>query len=99
MRSALKDVTLTSAGTPIMLPAGTICISPETAIHRDPDNYADPDTFDAFRFAEMRGEKGSLDEDKLGGLKHQFVSTSVRYVPFGHGKHSWRVFFLLRSYF
>ena len=86
MRAALQDIALNSTGTPIALPAGTICVTPESAVHSDPENYADPHTFEPFRFAELRAGEG---EDKRSGLKHQFVSTSVSYVPFGHGKHAW----------
>ena len=41
--------------------------------------------FDPLRFADMRSEEGA-------SIKHQFVSTSPEYVPFGHGKHAWYVF-------
>ncbi|KAH9921475.1 cytochrome P450 [Epithele typhae] len=46
--------------------------------------YPDPDTFDPFRYANMRGADGE-------GTKHQFVNTSLDYIAFGHGKHAWYV--------
>lgn len=83
MRTALQDITLTSAGAPVCLPAGTLCVAPERALHADKEHYPDPDAFVPFRFAELRATA-----DARGGAQHQFVSTSTRYVPFGHGKHA-----------
>ncbi|GJE87948.1 cytochrome P450 [Phanerochaete sordida] len=81
MRTALQDLTLSAAGAPLALPAGTLCVVPESAVHADGANYgADAHEFVPLRFAGLR--------DAPGGTKHQFVSTSVRYVPFGHGKHA-----------
>ena len=89
MRKVLRPITLaTPDGRPLPLPAGTICVTPETATHHDPENYANPDTFDPWRFADLRAEKG---ESGTGGLKHQFVSTSPSYISFGLGKHAWCV--------
>lgn len=48
-RIALKDFTFTD-GT--FIPKGTnVCIA--STIHHDKDNYANPDIFDGFRFADM----------------------------------------------
>ena len=91
MRKMLNPVVLTTAdGQPLLLPRGTLCVSPESATHRDPAHYVNPDTFDPWRFADLRAEaaEGSGSSATIG-LKHQFVSTSVDYVSFGHGKHAW----------
>lgn len=66
----------------VVIPAGTVLVAPATATHLDEDNYTNADIFDPWRFSGMRQEDGE-------SLKHQFVSTSVEYVPFGHGKHAW----------
>ena len=50
--------------------------------HHDDRYYSDPDTFDPFRWAELREEGGE-------SLKHQFVRTSPEYIAFGHGSHAW----------
>ncbi len=81
MRKALKDLHF-SDGTRI--PAGTVLVTAANATHLDEENFHNPDIFDPFRFSDMRDEDGE-------STKHQFVSTSVDYVAFGHGKHAWLV--------
>ena len=81
MRKTKQDLTL-SDGT--FIPAGTLVAGASTATHRDERNYENPEVFDPLRFADMRSEEGA-------SIKHQFVSTSPEYVPFGHGKHAWYV--------
>ncbi|KAL5483395.1 hypothetical protein ACEPAI_8626 [Sanghuangporus weigelae] len=78
-RKAIVDMTL-SDGT--FLPAGTHIACNAFAVHNDDDNYEDAKEFRPFRFAEIRD--GSAEE----GTKHQFVSTSNEYLPFGHGRHA-----------
>ena len=51
-------------------------------MHYDEALYEDAETFDPWRFARMRESEGE-------STKHQFVNTSVDYIPFGHGKHAW----------
>nr|BEI74071.1 cytochrome P450 monooxygenase [Trametes versicolor] len=77
-RMADKDITL-SDGT--FLPKGTLVAVPAYSTHRDDAVYADALVFDPFRFSRMRAREGE-------STKHQFVNTSVEYVPFGHGKHA-----------
>ena len=81
-RKALVDYTL-SDGT--FLPKGSFVSCNLLAIHRLESNYDDANEFKPFRFSEQREE--STEE----GLKHQFVSTGVDYLPFGHGRHAWYV--------
>lgn len=78
-RKAMQDVTFSNGTT---IPAGTMVVAAATATHMDEGNYANATTFDPWRFSDMREEDGE-------SLKHQFVSTSVEYVSFGHGKHAW----------
>lgn len=48
-------------------------------------NYANPETFDAFRFFNMRAE------DKES-VKSQFVPLGLDWVTFGIGRHAWSDF-------
>ena len=75
-RKALKDYTF-SDGT--FIPKGTLIAAPTLSLHHDKNFYENPEVFEPFRFADMRGD----------GPKHQFASTSMEYLPFGHGKHAW----------
>ncbi|KAI0073032.1 cytochrome P450 [Panus rudis PR-1116 ss-1] len=79
LRKTLVPVTLSTGH---CIPAGQIVVAASRAIHLDPETYPDPESFDPFRFSNMReGEGGEA-------TKHQFVSTSPNYIPFGHGKHA-----------
>ncbi|CAL1694068.1 unnamed protein product [Somion occarium] len=78
MRKALKDVTMSDGS---FIPAGTMIVAPAVATHMDDENYTNPEVFDPWRFSNMRDGDGE-------GTKHQFVSTSVDYITFGHGKHA-----------
>ena len=84
MRKALKDLTFTD-GT--IIPAGSTIVAAATGTHMDEEYYENPDIFNPWRFSDMRGDEGEA-------TKHQFVSTSVDYVSFGHGKHAWYVLFI-----
>ncbi|KAI0713154.1 cytochrome P450 [Cerioporus squamosus] len=77
-RKTLVDVTL-SDGT--FIPKDTLIVAASYPQHYDDSIYDNAATFDPFRFSRMRGEDGE-------GTKHQFVNTSVEYIPFGHGKHA-----------
>ncbi|KZT08802.1 cytochrome P450 [Laetiporus sulphureus 93-53] len=78
IRKALKDVTL-SDGT--VIPAGTIVGSAADATHYDDESYNIPHDFKPYRFSNMRAKESDR-------IKHQYVSTSPEYIPFGHGKHA-----------
>jgi cytochrome P450 len=77
-RKVLKDFTF-SDGT--MLPAGTVMQVPKTAMHLDAANYANPDVFDGFRYANLR------DGDNENTRSH-FIVPNVDYIAFGYGKQS-----------
>ncbi|OCH84018.1 cytochrome P450 [Obba rivulosa] len=77
-RVALQDLHL-SDGTHI--PAGTIVVAAAAETHKDDEYYPNASGFDPFRFSKLREVSGE-------GTKHQFVSTSVDYISFGHGKHA-----------
>ncbi|KAJ3480751.1 hypothetical protein NLI96_g8124 [Meripilus lineatus] len=77
-RLALQDFQF-SDGTRI--PQGTFVSIAAEATHRDDNVYDEANQFNPWRFANLREEEGE-------GLKHQMVSTSPQYTPFGHGKHA-----------
>ncbi|TFK88882.1 cytochrome P450 [Polyporus arcularius HHB13444] len=77
-RKAMRDLTL-SDGT--FIPKDTLIGAASYPIHHDDSIYENASTFDPFRFSRMREEDGE-------GTKHQFVNTSIEYIPFGHGKHA-----------
>ncbi len=78
-RKAMRDLTL-SDGT--FIPKDTLIAAASYPMHYDDSIYENASTFDPFRFSSMREEDGE-------GTKHQFVNTSIEYIPFGHGKHAW----------
>ncbi|KAF8128435.1 cytochrome P450 [Boletus edulis] len=75
-RKALKDFTF-SDGT--FIPKGTLIAAATSSLHHDKNLYKNPDVFEPFRFAEMH-------EEDSNGPKHRLTSTSVKYLPFGHGR-------------
>jgi cytochrome P450 len=78
-RKAMKDFTF-SDGT--FIPKGMMIGAATRCLHYDAKFYKNANVFEPFRFAEMN-EEGS------DGAKHQFVSTAIEYLPFGHGKQVW----------
>ena len=80
-RKALQDYSFAD-GT--FIPAGTTISAPSHSLHHDGQFYENPRQFDPFRFALMRSAKGQ-------SSKHQFTSTSLEYLGFGHGQRAWCV--------
>lgn len=50
-------------------------------LHRSPELYPSPDSYDPFRFYNMRKQPGNENSAQL-------VSTSVEHMGFGHGQHA-----------
>ena len=80
-RIALKDVTF-SDGT--FVPRGSMVSAAASPRHHDNEIYSNGDTFDGFRFSEIREQEGK-------GTLNQFVATNPDYISFGHGSHAWYV--------
>lgn len=78
IRKTMKDFTFSDGTT---IPAGSTLAVPFNAVHTDPDTYADPETFDGFRFEKLREQDGENN-------KYQVVSLSADYVLFGYGRHA-----------
>ncbi len=85
---AMQDYTF-SDGT--FVPKGSKISAAARPIHMDDEFYEDPQVFDPWRFANMRDEDGE-------GIKHQLVSTTPEYIPFGHGRHAWYAVGLVSAY-
>ncbi|KAF8549787.1 cytochrome P450, partial [Imleria badia] len=79
IRMALKDFTF-SDGT--FIPKGTRIFTAARSVHRDEAVYESALAFDPFRFSRLR-------EGDSEGVKHQYISTTPEYIPFGHGRHAW----------
>jgi len=77
-RKVLKDFTFSNGTT---VPAGCMIGIPHRSVHCDPDNYADPDVFDGFRFSKMREKEGE-------SSKHSMVTLTHEYLSFGQGRHA-----------
>ncbi|KAF8549777.1 cytochrome P450 [Imleria badia] len=78
IRKALKDFTF-SDGT--FVPKGTQIVTAARCVHRDEAVYESALAFDPFRFAHASDEDGD-------GTKHQYVSTTPEYLPFGLGRRA-----------
>ncbi|KAF8507441.1 cytochrome P450 [Gautieria morchelliformis] len=77
-RMALKDVTFSDGTT---IPRGAIVSAVASACHHDDDIYSNGDTFDGFRFSDLREQGGN-------GNMNQFVATNPNFIAFGHGSHA-----------
>ncbi|KAJ7873317.1 cytochrome P450 [Mycena olivaceomarginata] len=64
------------------LPYGTYLHSPMWSVHHDPEIYPDPEVFDGFRFSKLR------EMEESGSAKYQVITTTLDYLPFGHGRHA-----------
>jgi len=77
----------TNSSSPLSIPPGIRVCVPAHAIHRDPAFYPSPHEFQAFRFAKTR-EKDGHTETKLYEPKVSIVTTTDKFLPFGHGRHA-----------
>ena len=78
LRKVLNDFTFSDGR---VVPRGCIIASPAYAVHRDNAIYNSPNTFDPFRFAQLR-----RDDDRT---REQLISLSSDFMTFGHGRHAW----------
>ncbi|KAH7914791.1 cytochrome P450 [Hygrophoropsis aurantiaca] len=82
VRKAMKPFTL---GTGVVVPAGTHVAVASIPMHLDEEFYPHATEFDPFRFADMRSEEGQSG-------KHELISTSLSYIPFGQARMVCRFF-------
>ncbi|EKM60640.1 uncharacterized protein PHACADRAFT_246674 [Phanerochaete carnosa HHB-10118-sp] len=78
VRRAMKDF-MFSDGT--VIPEGTFVGVAVLPMQHDPEYYKDPDTFNPWRFSDMREKEGDSG-------RHLMVSTGIEYHPFGYGRHA-----------
>ena len=78
-RKAVNDVTLRD-GTHI--PKGTLIAANAYGEHYGDTVLENAGKFDPFCYERMQHAKDQ-------GSKHQFMSTSLEYISFGHGHHAW----------
>lgn len=78
------------------LAQGTKIGLPVLPIHRDPELYDDAETFDAFRFCDMKQsvaekvvEKMSRNDSPARPGHVELINTSESFLAFGHGRHAW----------
>ncbi|KAI0354623.1 cytochrome P450 [Trametes cingulata] len=76
-RKDIRDVTLQDG---MEIPRGTLVVAAAYPTHHDERVYVNAQAFEPFRLSRLREKQGE-------GTRHQFVNTSVDYLPFGHGKH------------
>ena len=93
IRRALEDVTLPegSMGREITLKKGTDCFIAVWNLHRSPEYWENPETFDPSRFTRRFENPGvvgwnGLQPDLVTGLYPNEQSTDFAYVPFGGGQ-------------
>ena len=77
-RVAVNDYTF-SDGT--MIPRGTTVAVALDDVHLNEKNYADPLTFDPWRFVKLK-------EQDTTGRRFDIVSTGLDWLTFGHGRHA-----------
>nr|VWO96362.1 Tea4 [Ganoderma boninense] len=84
-RVAARDSTLCD-GTRI--PRGTTVCASAHQLHRDAPALENANVFDPFRFARMHAAAATEDD----ALKLQATTTSLEFLPFGHGPYAWCVY-------
>ncbi|EPE34336.1 Cytochrome P450 [Glarea lozoyensis ATCC 20868] len=77
----------TNSSSPLSVPPGIRICVPAHAIHRDAALYPSPYEFQAFRFSKAR-EKYRGTQTELSEPKVSIVTTTDKFLPFGHGRHA-----------
>ncbi len=77
-------------------PYGAFLMLDLAGTHRDPELYADPDSYDPWRFSRDREEhearpegEAVVAEEAMRIKRLGMVTTSAEYLPFSHGRHAW----------
>ncbi|KAH9055827.1 cytochrome P450 [Lactarius deliciosus] len=78
-RLALRPFTFSNG---VTIPAGTLIAAPTGAIHRDGENFPNPEEFDGFRFAKLHERDGN------DVARCQALSASPDNLTFGYGRHA-----------
>ncbi|TLD09423.1 uncharacterized protein PgNI_07673 [Pyricularia grisea] len=71
---------------------GLRAVFPAQMIHADPDNYSNPNTYDAFRFSrpfeELDVVQQNEEEKKEEKKRELMTTTTATFLPFGYGRRS-----------
>ncbi|KAJ7185024.1 cytochrome P450 [Mycena filopes] len=82
-RRTKRDVTLPNG---LVVPKDNCVGVSMHGLHFDPEYYPSPYEYDAFRFSRPR-EEAALSAEKVH-MNEDLVTTSVHWLPFGHGIHA-----------
>ncbi|KAF5327947.1 hypothetical protein D9758_016776 [Tetrapyrgos nigripes] len=82
-RKTLKPFTFSDGTT---LPTGTRIVVPQWAWHHDERHFTKPDTFEPFRFSDMRSNNAN--GSNFESFKHQMATPDEDYIFFGTGRHA-----------
>ena len=80
-RVVMKDFAFSNG---VVVPAGTTIAIPMYGAHHDEATWPDPFKFDPYRSSRMR-------EQAIDDTKHQFVTPTTEFLPWGYGKNAWCV--------
>ncbi|KAH9025148.1 cytochrome P450 [Lactarius hengduanensis] len=78
-RLSLRPFTFSNG---VTIPVGTLIAAPTGAIHRDGENFPNPEEFDGFRFAKLHERDGN------DVARCQALSASPDNLTFGYGRHA-----------
>lgn len=78
------------------VPFGVRVALPNHSIQRDPDNYPEPDRYNAFRFSELRGALPATTDEEgftqgsayLKQRQQGLVTPNDAFLAWGHGRHA-----------
>lgn len=71
------------------IPAGTFIETPSLAVLHDAKHYPDPETFNPYRFYDLRTDEKTPDPNSFRTREsYQFVSVTKENTSFGYGKHA-----------
>lgn len=82
-RKVINDLPLSNG---VVVPAGSTVGVASYPIHRNPDVYDQPESFDGTRFLAPQPEREA--ETGLERHKNQLTSLDFNYLVFGHGRHA-----------
>ncbi len=81
-RVALRPFTFSNG---VTVPTGTLIAIATAGLYTDENVYPNPEKFDGFRFAKLRGGDG----DAMPVAGYQATSTSWDHLTFGYGRQAW----------
>ncbi|KAH8756462.1 cytochrome P450 [Hyaloscypha finlandica] len=83
-----KDGLTTPSG--VHIPCGNFCAVPSLAVLTDAKKYSSPESFDPFRFVDLRREVNSGERlpDHVERSRMSFPATSNDYLAFGNGRQA-----------